>query len=125
MYKLGLVNPEVIIDLENGVYEFMENSATGKTYLLNMLKMASVKEPVIGYTYSDHLDGSVLMERCLRSKVIMFDRYDMYAGCYKDIILACKDNSIILLDNKTYDRLGLDMGYCGVKLTRGRIEVSE
>lgn len=123
MYRLGIVNPEVIINLDNGVYEFRSKSATGKTFLLNMIKNASFLEPVVGYTLSDHARGLISYDECINCKVIMFDRYDMYAGAYKNIILDCMKNSIVLIDNKVYDKLNIDVTICNVRLSVNKIEV--
>lgn len=54
MYSNSKYNVTINIYLENGIYVFDEDSATGKTRLCNELKeLQKLGEPVIGYTYND------------------------------------------------------------------------
>lgn len=123
MFKLSSLYPEVEIKLDNGVYRFIEDSALGKTYLLSVIKAVMVSDDVIGFSYSDFIANGIHYESCVGKRVIMFDRYDMYAGNFKDIILGLKDSSIILLDCKYRSYLDIKMETCDIELSENRIEV--
>lgn len=118
---------QIKIELSNGVYIFNNESATGKTRLLKLLKQyRTVGEKVAGYTYSDKQAG-LPPESCFRDnpEVVMFDRYDMYKG-YADKIIEkhCRD-SIILIDLKCDQAIvPLVDDWCTISLTDNAILVS-
>lgn len=57
MFNLNY-KPAISINLDNGVYLFDNQSATGKTRLCRLLKSCqSYNEPVAAYTYSDFTVG--------------------------------------------------------------------
>lgn len=123
--KLSCNYPTVDVNLENGVYVFNDESASGKTYLLYMLNKMSNADSVIGFTYTDSLSNSINMEKCIGRHIIMFDRYDMYRNKYADIIKKLKNSSIILIDCKNLADMTLDVDLkdCIIELEENSIEV--
>lgn len=128
MVRLSNYLPEIVIDLSNGVYLFNNKSATGKTRLCKELrKNQKYKEDVASYSYDDYLINIPIESVLIPSKyrVIMLDRYDMYNGEGKDLISACKDNTIILIDCKKGLNFGVDYEFCYIEMTDSLIEVVE
>ena len=128
MVKLSNCLPEIMIDLSNGVYLFENKAATGKTRLCKELKKhQKYKEEVASYSFDDYLNNipieSVLIPN--KYRVIMLDRYDMYNGVGKDLISACKANTIILIDCKKGLNFGVDYEVCYIEMTDRFIEVTE
>lgn len=123
--RLACNKPVVNINLKNGVYVLDNESSTGKTYLLGILKTLSVGEPVIGFTYSDYKSGNILEASIRGRELIMFDRYDRYKNNYIDIINEMRDSAIILLDCKNKTNLRLKTEPCYMTLTDNSIEVEE
>lgn len=118
-------NPITInINLGNGVYYMGSDSATGKTYMSNLLNMASLPE-VLVFTYQDikkEIDVPRLVYK-RAPKLIIFDRYDMYGGKFEDLICEFADKAIILIDCKEFDTFANIADYCIIKRTADKIEV--
>lgn len=123
--KLSCIHPEVDIRLKNGVYVFLCDSSTGKTYLASILKKMEYVDNVISFSYSDSEANLITMNRCIGKSVVMFDRYDLYAGKYIDIINKIKDSSIVLMDYKFTSNFNLCMKDCIIELESNSIEVFE
>lgn len=125
--SLTKYNPKVIVNLENGLYLFDNKSSTGKTRLFKCLRdNQKYGESVASYSYDDYLLG-VPIEKVLvpnKYKVIMLDRYDMYNGTGKDLILSCSSNTIILLDCKKGLNFGVDYEICYLDMMDKSIEVT-
>lgn len=131
MYFFEKGVPYVTIDLDNGIYVFDCESATGKSYLADRLRLLrSIGEPVDSFSFSDvakfgnpdsALSGvDFSMEEL---KVILFDRYDQYAGKFTDTINKLKSRCIVLIECK--GRSGLNVtGRCSIKFTKTQIEVT-
>lgn len=126
MFNLSKYNTKIKIDLENGLYLFENQSATGKSRLCSVLKeYCAYGEPTFGYTYSDLLMG-IDISFALNSerfKVIMLDRYDMYHGLGADLILQCKLNSIVLVDCKGIFSITNEYDWCYIDMDAHSIEV--
>lgn len=99
MIDLSKYNPGALISLDNGVYFFPAESATGKTYLYNILQVLSSVEPVRGITYNtrDFL-SQVLSDKT--KKLVMVDRYDLYPDMCHEEIEEFGKHGIVLLDAK-------------------------
>jgi hypothetical protein len=128
MFKLNDYHVKIDIQLNNGVYIFDNESATGKTRLAKLLlEYQSYGQPVSSYTFSDISLGRPI-EAALDSdkfKVIMLDRYDMYNGVGKKLIDKCRKNSIILIDCKhNFDVTDVD-DWCYIEMTPTIIEVTQ
>lgn len=126
MYKNNKYNVFIDIELENGIYIFDENSATGKTRLCKELKeFQKMGEPVIGYTYGDNNLGINLEEvfKRINPKVLLLDRYDMYNGTFNNQILQWSNNTIILIDCKGDLEINYDVEWCTIEMTASKIEV--
>ncbi len=127
MVSLTKYSPKVTIDLDNGLYLFDNESSTGKTRLFKCLRdNQKYGEFVASYSYDDYLLG-IPIEKVLvpnKYKVIMLDRYDMYNGVGKDLILSCISNTIILVDCKKGLNFGADYEICYLDMTDKLIEVT-
>lgn len=131
MYTCYKGSPRVEIKLENGIYVFEHESATGKSYLARRLKELRCysSEPVDSFTFQDTrvhgdicstLDGPDFTARELQ--VLLLDRYDLYCGKYTDFVNSLKDCCIVLVDCKGLSGLQVtDM--CWVKYSKQRIVV--
>ena len=92
-----------MINLNNGVYLFGNESATGKTRLYRELRKNQMYgEQVAAYSYHDYLLNIPIENTLIPNfyQVILLDRYDMYNGVGSEQISLCKENSIILIDCK-------------------------
>ena len=128
MIRLSSYSPEIIINLQNGVYVFDNESATGKTRLCKELrKNQKYGEKAASYSYDDYLLGLPIENTLLPNKyaVIMLDRYDMYNGKGADLINACRDNTIILIDCKKSPKFSGLYNFCTINMTDKLIEVEE
>lgn len=127
MFRLDKYSVEIIIDLENGIYLFDNESATGKTRLCKLLREYQVYgEKVASYTFNDKLLGIPIHEILVpdKYKVIMLDRYDLYEGYGKELINVCAENTIILIDCKDKFTVTNEEDLCSIKLEPSKIEVS-
>lgn len=126
MYIVNKYNPIVEIRLGVGLYQFNSQSSTGKTWLYNCLKDFSLAgENVVAYTYNDYLQNVSLLH-LLKNKspeVVLIDRYDMYLGEFKDLILELSKTAIVLVDCKQMLPFGRFDNVCGIVLEDGKIEV--
>lgn len=126
MYKTDKYNTELIFSLDNGIYIFDNESATGKTRLCKEIrKYQKYNEPLASYTYDDKL-LNMAIEKVLvpnKYKVIMLDRYDMYEGEGAELILECAKNSIILIDCKSKFTVTSEDEWCTIEMTHDKIEV--
>ena len=59
----------------------------------------------------------------MRTKVILFDRYDQYAGKFTKSIQKLGDACIVLIDCKGLTQLS-DVNMCDISFNKARIEVS-
>lgn len=121
--RLSCKYPNVNINLRDGIYVFLDDNSSGKTYLLNMLKKMSIVDSVIGFTYVDSIENSVSSDKCVGKHVVMFDRYDMYKGKYDSMIKDLGKYAIVLVDCKDISGLQFDFEDCMIKLVDGSIEV--
>ncbi|MDO5406783.1 MAG: hypothetical protein Q4F28_05580 [Eubacteriales bacterium] len=127
MYENNKYSMTISIQLENGVYVFNKQPATGKTRLAKELRdIQAYDGDVSSYTYNDKLLGRAISD-CFdsRFKVILLDRYDMYNGYGAELIEKYADSSIILLDCKDVDgpKIGCDYDICFIDMTSSHIEV--
>ena len=91
------------IELDNGVYVYGNEGASGKTYLAKLLKRyRELGEPVAACDYSDFCNGVSLDEMLANGyKLVAIDRYDMYSSKeLNSIIEKYRKDSIILVDCK-------------------------
>ena len=126
MYVNQEYNPNVNILLNNGIYVFDAESATGKTWLCKQLKkLKAYGEPVDAITYNDLLTR-VRLENVVKpqNKVIMLDRYDMYREAGYELINNCETTSIVLIDCKSGFNGSRDTEMCFIDISENNIEVS-
>lgn len=116
---------KIIINLENGIYTFSNDSATGKTYLFKLLKERTSNTKLLCITLNDviyEVNVKALIEKN-RPTLIFFDRYDRYEGKFKEIILEQIDKAIVLLDYKHGTLFNAQAKDCYIQLLQDRIEV--
>lgn len=116
--------PEINIELDNGIYVFSIESATGKTRLYKALKSVEQHGDVVAYTYSDtitKLDLKTLVNE--NTRVIILDRYDMYFNKFADVIEEYKDKAIVLIDCKVNDKIAFDHTYAEVVMEKNKLTV--
>lgn len=106
MAQFVVNNTLVDIDLEPGIYDFINQSGLGKTWICNTFKAAETYDDlpvsVAGYTYGDLLRSFDLEYYVHNRKVryLFLDRYDMYAGKFSDYIKELSKTCAILIDHK-------------------------
>lgn len=116
--------PEINIELDNGIYLFSIESATGKTRLYKALKSVEQHGDVVAYTYSDtitKLELKTLVNE--KTRVIILDRYDMYFNKFADVIEEYKDKAIVLIDCKVNDKIAFDHAYAEVVMEKNKLTV--
>jgi len=114
--------------MNNGIYLFEDQSASGKTRLCKAMRMyQAYGEPVASFTYQDLQMGYPTIESVLDSdkyRVIMLDRYDMYEGLGADLIRKCAENSVVLIDCKYNFSVSNTDEICFISMTTDSIEVT-
>lgn len=106
MYNVDRFITKVKVNLDNGLYRFYCESATGKSYLCKLLKQyREAREYVAAYSYQDKVAGlpieSVFYEGV---KLVMFDRCDLYDADIIDVVQKHYKDTIILLDIKNLNK---------------------
>ena len=127
MFKLDKYSVKIAINLENGIYVFDNESATGKTRLCKLLKeYQAYGEAVASYTYNDKLLGHPISEVLNPSKfkVVILDRYDLYEGDGKELINECAKSMVILVDCKDKFTVTNDEEWCYICMECNKIEVN-
>lgn len=119
--------PNIVIDIDNGVYRLTNQSGTGKTYLYSLLsRIMEGDNSVLSVTYSNALlgkEGVINYIKENKPKVMLFDRYDMYVGVFDDVINDFSNNAVILVDLKHKESSIKFTGICNVYLKEHVIEV--
>lgn len=126
MYRLDKYAIKIVIDLENGIYVFDNESATGKTRLCKLLReYQAYGENVASYTYNDKLLGMSVDEILIpeKYKVVLLDRYDLYEGDGKELINKYAKEMIILVDCKDKFSVTNEEDWCSIELYPDKIEV--
>ena len=97
--------------IEKGLYVFEIKSGTGKTCLCNTVKRCRLYgRPVSAYSYDDLSNGLRPLDICKPTdRIVVFDRYDIYAGLFDDDIRALAEKTTVFLATKT--AAGLPMRY--------------
>jgi hypothetical protein len=116
----------VVIDLEPGVYFFSSDSAIGKTYLAKLLQSRSSRQDFVIISYNNYYmieSLSNVIER-QNAKVVLLDRYDMYAESFKNDILKYKDSVIFLIACKRGSTLMAGAYECSLEFSEGCMKVS-
>lgn len=98
-------HPRIVLNMENGVYAFTPESATGKTFLFGLLRNLQITGSAIAtYNYWDYQMGVDLgrMVDEIRPKVIMIDRMDCFRTDKEihNVILRVWKSAIVLMDLK-------------------------
>ena len=80
MFKISKYYPNILVDLEPGIYCLDTNSGQGKTWLATVLSQySSYDEPVNSYSYVDYkrrFDIAAVLNNP-NLQLLMIDRYDM------------------------------------------------
>lgn len=140
MYTNNNFRIKIDLQLNNGIYIFEGESATGKTRLFNELRNIQKYEQsenqdksIITYTYNDYLIYKISLQQAFDEykesvKVIMLDRYDLY-GTERDIerLMEISKWSIILIDCKQIELFSTSTidKICFIEMTESSIKVTE
>lgn len=117
-------NPIVHIDLPKGVFLLPPESAVGKTYLSNTLRLLQrTGEPVTSITLAD----MPYVRKCGANLppnpvVVMFDRYDAYVPECNGLISELGKVCTVLVDYKGVGPIPHGRS-CDISYASGRIEV--
>lgn len=125
--KLEGLDITISINLENGVYQFCCESATGKTRLYDSIKSYQhAGYNVTAYSYTDLQDGLNLEEviNRIRPQLLLIDRYDMFSDMYHESILRVSENCIVLIDSKDVLTFSDYYTTCEINMTPTTIEVN-
>ena len=118
--------PEIHIHLDNGLYLYNSESASGKTRLCKELKKLQQRdERVSGYTYEDYQLGIPIITVLNPDKydVVALDRYHMYNGVGAEHIVECAKQCIVLIDCKSDLKINTMYEYCFIEMRKDAIEV--
>lgn len=121
MIDLSMCVPAVRINLDNGVYVFEKESATGKTRLGKLLEMISSDMPVDYVTYATK-DRLLKVLSDPEKQLVLIDRYDLYSDIGTKEIREFGKRGIALVDMK-YPK-GIGGRYCTIKLSMDEVTVS-
>ena len=128
MFELTKYSTKIRINLENGIWVFDAQSATGKTRLSKLLKdLDALGEPVGSITYYDILRGDLTVESFLsreKYRVVLLDRYDMYSNLGHEAICACARRAIVLIACKQGYTGSRDDGVCFIETTADSINIT-
>lgn len=125
MFRIDKGKVKVIINLDNGVYYFDEESATGKTRLAKVFRGYTQDYPVASYSYDD-LALKIPFDTLVKpgeQKVLVIDRYDIYKGTLTEQIKEFAKTGIVLIDCK--GNPGVKCNLCFIEMTADTIEVHE
>lgn len=129
MLEYKYMQRHLIIDEFPGLYRFLPNSATGKTFLCSVLDdLRRVKHVKFHtFTYNNILDGECL-EKLLKTdiKILVVDRFDMYdtaENCQILRTIADKGTTVIVDYKNIHEPVQWD-GICTVDLKRDMLYVS-
>lgn len=120
-----LSDRKILIDLDNGIYTFGNESASGKTFLYKMLSKLRSGKDIIAITAETARYFNSFLDIARHDHVILviLDRYDMYEGKYVDNIVTLKDDAVILLDYKQGDLFSEYIQGCYIELSESSLEV--
>ena len=109
--------PNYTIKLKNiykGIYIFHNEGSTGKSCLKRMIdKCNSFGAPVSAFSYEDSVKGLKPIDICkLSDKIVMFDRYGMYANKYNDEVCLFAKHTTVLIDAKSPAYVPADYQVC-------------
>lgn len=103
---------------------FDSDSATGKTFLVKMIK--SLSDPkLVGISYSDIVLG-IQIEEIIKRKpqLLIFDRFDMYDECCTVFEKLRGQEIIVIADYKTQRKFWDFDDTCWVELKSDSLEVA-
>lgn len=106
-------NPSINIDLEPGIYVLDGRSASGKTYLANLMERYRASNPMLrSYSYSDVLDDTSLCTKVKpQTKILLLDRYDMYYDKIDNNFLnnfVSNNRGIVIVDCKLLSNMRIE-----------------
>ena len=123
-YNIDKYDTIIDINLNNGIYTFTPDSATGKSWLCKTLKKYKrLGEPVVAFTYEDIQDGQDLNKKVQPNIVLyMLDIYDLYYNKYIDILKELGKKAIVLVDSKKHLIIPYtQIKHCLIKINQNKI----
>ena len=121
-------HPKITLDMENGIYVFPPESATGKTYLFGILRNLQMTGcPIVTYNYWDYTMGVKLRDKLreFNPEVVMIDRMDCF-DTDEDVrssLLSMRSKAIVLLDLKYLSPPPFGCRFAEIDLSPDAIEV--
>ena len=121
-------HPRIVLNMENGIYVFAPESATGKTFLFDLLRNLQITgEAIVTYNYWDHLMGVDLRRMIDKThpKVVMIDRMDCVRtdSAIHEAILQVWKSAIVLIDLKYLTPPPFKCKIADIDMSRDLIEV--
>lgn len=120
--------PRVVLNMENGIYVFAPESATGKTFLFGLLRNLQIAgDAIVTYNYWDHKVGVDLGKMIDKThpKVVMIDRMDCFRmdRAIHAAILRVWKSAIVLIDLKYLTPPPFKCKIADIDMSRDLIEV--
>ncbi len=123
---LNGLDVSVDVRLDNEVYQFDFESATGKTRLYNVVKSYQRSGyRAAAYSYNDLQDGVdfISVVNKVNPLLLVVDRYDMFSDMYHEELLELSKKCIVLIDSKEILPFGEYYLACSIEMTPTMIEV--
>ena len=125
---LNGLDVSVDVRLDNEVYQFDFESATGKTRLYNVVKSYQRSGyRAAAYSYNDLQAGVdfISVVNKVNPLLLVVDRYDMFSDMYHEELLELSKKCIVLIDSKEILPFGEYYLACSIEMTPTMIEVYE
>ncbi len=106
MISINSVSYSLNINLNNGLYEFLSQSGTGKSYLSSVIipQYRNAGYRFYSVTYEAGLTDAQYIEQIkarLPLDLLVVDRYDLYESkTLNEFLISIADSCIILIDSK-------------------------
>lgn len=119
-------NPQIIVNLDPGVYNVGEASAANKKYLYDLFRKLGKTETLVGsFSYEDTSIGDVQVMLNKGYRVILFNRADMYLDAANlQLIRNYAASGVVLLDYKGEEFDTDDLKRADIFSAKDRIEVA-
>lgn len=97
------------INCRKGLYAFYDDSATGKSYLVKVLKSLAITnaEEICVITYNEMMTEEACISRLLNKQyaVVVLDRLDLYLTEHiEECISRIREECVVLVDLKNWNK---------------------
>lgn len=128
MISISVQDLSIEIKLDNGLYLFISESAAGKTYMGELIKLINSVKPewserLVFVSSKSEVDTNSI--RLMENGILILDRYDLYQSKeLTDLIVQASKTNIVLLDLKAISRYKLGLvSFCKIERTRNAFKV--